>query len=70
MIQIMFETFNSPAFYVSFAAVLALYASGRTDGVVVDSGDGSTRVVPIHEGFVLPHAIAKADLAGRGLLII
>merc|ERR1739848_626356 len=67
MTQIMFETFTARRFYVAIQAVLSLYASGRTTGVVVDCGDGVSHTVPIYEGYSMPHAIQRINLAGRDL---
>ena len=50
MTQIMFETFNAPAMYVSIQAVLSLYASGRTTGIVFDADNSVTHTVPICDG--------------------
>merc|ERR1711973_652079 len=63
--EIFFDSFNVPALFVSMQAVLSLYATGRTTGVVLDCGDGVTHAVPIYEGFALPHSIMRSDLAGR-----
>lgn len=63
--EIFFETFNVPALYISMQAVLSLYSTGRTTGVVLDSGDGVTHSVPIFEGFALPHSVMRNDIAGR-----
>ena len=50
MIQIFFEKFKVPAFYVFTQAVLALYSAGRTTGLIADSGDGVTHVVVVYDG--------------------
>jgi hypothetical protein len=47
MAEIFFEHFNVPAFYVAVQAVMALYASGRTTGIVLDAGDGVSHAVPL-----------------------
>ncbi|KAI7729493.1 hypothetical protein M8C21_024493 [Ambrosia artemisiifolia] len=65
--EIMFETFNVPALYIAMRPLLSLYTSGRTTGIVLDSGDGVSEAVPIFEGDALPHAICSVDLGGRDL---
>eukprot|EP00300_Choanocystis_sp_HF-7_P017006 c19609_g1_i1.p1 GENE.c19609_g1_i1~~c19609_g1_i1.p1 ORF type:complete len:483 (-),score=109.84 c19609_g1_i1:92-1540(-) len=67
MAQIMFESFAIPAAFVAIQAVLALYASGKTTGAVLDIGDGVAHSVPVYEGYSMPHAIKRMNLAGRHL---
>lgn len=51
----MFESFNVPGLYIAVQAVLALAASWNRktenaailNGLVVDSGDGVTHVIPV-----------------------
>ena len=56
----MFEKFQVQNVYVALDSVMALYASGRTTGLVCDVGEDFTRSVPIFEGFSIPHAVEKS----------
>ncbi|MFX0090695.1 MAG: actin, cytoplasmic 2 [Candidatus Hodarchaeota archaeon] len=67
MAEVFFEIFNVPAIYVSISAVLSLYASGRTTGVIVDMGESVTQVVPIYEGLPISQAISRLDIGGSDI---
>ena len=67
MIQIMFETFHVKGFYSGVQAVLALFSLGKTTGVVWDAGEGLSFIVPIYEGYGLPHAIMQSGISGLDL---
>lgn len=66
-VQILFERFKFKGVYLSNAAVLSLYASGRTSGLVVMVGDRVTNIVPVEEGFPHPEAIQRLDIGGKDL---
>ena len=51
MAEVCFKTLGCPAFFVAIQEVLALYAAGRSSGVVLTCGDGTCQAVPIYEGY-------------------
>ena len=71
----MFESFNVPGLYIGTQGFLSLAASWtrraaseRTlTGVVIDSGDGVTHVIPVAEGYVIGSAIKHIPIAGRSI---
>lgn len=67
MIEIFFEQIKAPSFYIFTQAVLSLYASGRTTGLVVDSGDGVTHIVAVFDGYSIQHVVSRMDVAGRNM---
>lgn len=64
MAQIMFESQKVCGFYFMHQCALSLFASGRTRGVVVEVGHGSSHAVPIFEGYALPHAALEYCVGG------
>ena len=67
MTEIMFEAFNTPAFYVGIQGVLSLLASGRMTGIVVECGEEVTQIVPSFESYGIGHASLQLDLGGSDL---
>ena len=67
MIEIMFETFKVPSFYIGIQAILSLYAAKQTTGVSCEIGDGVVQIVPIYKGFSMPHTIQRFNFGGRDI---
>ena len=67
LVEMMIETFEVRNVYLGKQAVLALFATGRTTGTVLDAGEGVTHAVPIFEGYALPFAIKTIDVSGANL---
>jgi actin-related protein 2 len=65
--QVMFERYGFEGVNVSIQAVLTLYAQGLHTGVVVDAGDGVTHIIPVWEGFAMPHLTRRINMAGRNI---
>lgn len=65
LVEKMFEKYEFAACNISIQAMLTLYAQGLLTGVVVDTGDGVTHVVPVYDGFVPQTLIRRLDVAGR-----
>ncbi|XP_067883434.1 actin, acrosomal process isoform-like isoform X2 [Heterodontus francisci] len=65
--ELLFEGFGVPAMYVAHQSLLSLYSTGRTTGLIIESGLGVSYTAPIHNGYTMPHATFRLDLAGGGL---
>lgn len=64
---VFFETFNVPGFFNAIHPLLSLYALGRTNGFVVDSGEDTTTVCTIKDGNILPQSNMVTNLGGSDI---
>lgn len=64
LMELMFEKYNVPAFYLVKNAVLACFANGRTAGLIVDSGASQTSAVPVYDGYCITHAVVRSPTGG------
>ena len=60
--EIMFSKFLVPGMFICMTSVMSVYSTGRTLGMVIDSGEEITNFVPVYEGFAFEHAIIKENL--------
>lgn len=67
LMEVAFESLHAPALYVASQSVLSVYANGRVNGLVVDTGHGVSYTVPVFHGYNLPNGIQRLNLAGQHL---
>jgi len=65
--EILFEELKIPSLGLMNSAALSLFSTGRTRGCVLEVGAGVSHAVPIFEGYSLPHAIQRLDVAGNDI---
>ena len=65
MAQIMFDKLQVKSLAVMNTAALSMYSSGRVSGLIAEVGEGISYTVPVFQGYALPHAQIKLDLAGK-----
>jgi actin, other eukaryote len=69
LVEILFEKYKIPSYFAANQGVLSLYSCGRTSGLVVDLGYGSTTTMAIHEGFAFPHTIERQEIGGYDIAL-
>ena len=65
--RVLFGEYQIPALFVANTSALALYASGKVTGVVVELGHSYSTSVAVYEGSVLPNTLRRLDIGGRDL---
>ncbi|CEI88339.1 hypothetical protein RMCBS344292_02730 [Rhizopus microsporus] len=64
LMELAFEKFDMPAFYVAKSPVMTAYSVGRATALVLDSGGSITSAVPVYDGYVLKKGILHQSIGG------
>lgn len=64
LMKVCFESYESQSILFANQCSLALFAFGKTDGIVLESGDGLTQVASIFNGSKIDDACHRVSLGG------
>ena len=67
MAECMFEQLKVKSLAIMNTAALSMYSTGKVSGLIAESGEGISYTVPIFEGYALPHAMIKLEVAGHDI---
>lgn len=65
--EIMFEKFSVFNIHIEPQSLMSLYSTTKTSGLIIDSGEANTHVVPIFDGYIIPQGIKTFPIAGKVL---
>ena len=63
--QLLLENYDFPSIFFGTQGVLSLYSYGKQNGLMLESGEGVTQVVPIYNGYKLEHAVERINMGGQ-----
>lgn len=65
MAEIIYDHFKVKSLAIMNTAALSMYSTGKVTGLICESGEGFSYTVPVFEGYALPHACLKLEIAGQ-----
>ena len=65
--QILFEKFKIFNLHFEPQCIMSLYSTSKSSGLIINSGEISTEIVPIYEGYIISNCINKFPIGGYHL---
>jgi actin-like protein 6A len=65
--ELMFETFQSPAMYIAKAGALSAFSAGRPTALICECSHSGSSATPVVEGRVLSRSVRRNDRGGAWL---